>query len=362
MQTRISYEDHIDDCPHFPIMRTSPEFLRAITHILEHGHASNTYKFALLRAFGRYGASSRQDSTLDEDVSYDYLADRFIEFYWRLELEFRLRQDRYWEQHPAVMTAIAEARKQHFSGQDRTELSVFVHEQPGAYAQLRQDIKRTAFRYVIDAFQMIPGTGNTRPLYSRVNGLRGVRLNPGVLILLQQHAEVIERLAVGAWTSFTEPMNPGVPRLYEKIRGPELRKRKSLDVFRRAFLEHKDRDDMTCFYCNKALNRALLEIDHVIPWSFVLEDRAWNLVPSCTTCNRDKSSCFPSRDFFDALNERNESLINWTKRNTGTVIDRVTRDFREVGPEVQKHLEQLRSDCGYRGFLEWPGPGLSATT
>src|SRR5215470_13223608 len=42
-----------------------------------------------------------------------------------------------------------------------------------------------------------------------------------------------------------------------------------------------------CFY-DETHDMVSSEVDHVLPWSFVLEDRTWNLVLACRKCNNEK--------------------------------------------------------------------------
>ena len=38
------------------------------------------------------------------------------------------------------------------------------------------------------------------------------------------------------------------------------------------------------------------DLDHFIPWSFVVHDMLWNLLPSDSSVNSSKSNCIPSLD------------------------------------------------------------------
>jgi CRISPR/Cas system Type II protein with McrA/HNH and RuvC-like nuclease domain len=50
------------------------------------------------------------------------------------------------------------------------------------------------------------------------------------------------------------------------------------------------------------------EVDHVLPWSFVLEDRTWNLVLACRKCNNDKRDRLPDTAALERLCGRNEKI------------------------------------------------------
>jgi 5-methylcytosine-specific restriction endonuclease McrA len=63
-----------------------------------------------------------------------------------------------------------------------------------------------------------------------------------------------------------------------------------------------------CFYCSSyALSKP--EVDHVLPWSYVLEDKTWNLVLACQKCNGSKSDQLPEISSIEKLIARNSSFI-----------------------------------------------------
>jgi HNH endonuclease len=53
---------------------------------------------------------------------------------------------------------------------------------------------------------------------------------------------------------------------------------------------------------------AATEVDHVLPWEFVLEDKTWNLVLSCRKCNNEKQDKLTSMDALERLCTRNEQI------------------------------------------------------
>jgi hypothetical protein len=65
-----------------------PDYLRTVVQILDRGLKTNSYKVALLRALGDY---SEQDQ-VSEQISFEWLAERFMSYYWPLAVTFRVRQ------------------------------------------------------------------------------------------------------------------------------------------------------------------------------------------------------------------------------------------------------------------------------
>lgn len=65
---------------------------------------SNSYKFALLWALSDFG---KQKPTIDS-INFEWLAERFIGYYWPLTVEFRVRQATDASRDPVVMRFIRE--------------------------------------------------------------------------------------------------------------------------------------------------------------------------------------------------------------------------------------------------------------
>ena len=56
---------------------------------------------------------------------------------------------------------------------------------------------------------------------------------------------------------------------------------------------------------NQSLDETEIHVDHFIPWSYIFEDEAWNLVLACRKCNLRKSDSLTNLDFCNELIKRN---------------------------------------------------------
>jgi hypothetical protein len=155
------------------------------------------------------------------------------------------------------------------------------------------------FDEVIPRFHSVAGDGVRDEFYVRVGDY--LHLREGVVGFLRSDYRVLQLLAIGGWVRFTEQFT-FVPRLYEKIAGlPPERKHSRYRNFLVTI------QDNNCFYCGKS--HEVLHVDHVIPWSFVLEDRIWNLVLACSACNCAKSDMTPEDESIAQLIRRNANLF-----------------------------------------------------
>jgi hypothetical protein len=82
-----------------------------------------------------------------------------------------------------------------------------------------------------------------------------------------------------------------------------------------------------CFY-NENHDMTAPEVDHVLPWSFVLEDRTWNLVLACRKCNNDKRDRLTNMEALERLCARN---------------DKIAKDQMWIGHKFGRHFVEWRS-------------------
>jgi hypothetical protein len=164
--------------------------------------------------------------------------------------------------------------------------------------------------------------------------------------LATQH-RVLSLLAVGGWVKFTEQYT-FAPKLYEKIAGaPPERKHERYRAFLVAL------QGTRCFYCDAETTK--LHIDHVVPWSFVLEDRIWNLVLSCRDCNCTKSDRTPDDDMLLKLTSRNSGLVSRLQRREPPLASAaVRRDLQGFTDEtMHAHVAAMVENCRIDGFGTW---------
>jgi 5-methylcytosine-specific restriction endonuclease McrA len=62
-----------------------------------------------------------------------------------------------------------------------------------------------------------------------------------------------------------------------------------------------------CFY-DENHDMTSSEVDHLLPWSFVLEDKTWNLVLACHKCNNEKRDRLTNKEALGRLCARNEKI------------------------------------------------------
>ena len=67
-------------------------------------------------------------------------------------------------------------------------------------------------------------------------------------------------------------------------------------------------------------------MDHFIPWSYLKDDKQWNMVMSCRECNNSKRDKLPDKRFIDKLIIQNENII---KSNQYKYVEREYQGYNK---------------------------------
>jgi hypothetical protein len=322
----------------------TPPYLQTVVRILDRGLKSNSYKFALLRALADAGQNLKTNI-----IGFDWLGERFIEYYWPLSVNFRVRQATDPTRDPIIMRFIRREVAE-LELTSTTHLTDYKSKYRSRYEHLLSKCcsRGGCFDEVVPRFHNLrPGVVVPALLYES-SSHNNLKLKEGALEFLSDYHRSLQLLAIGGWVRFTEQFT-FAPRLYEKIAGiaPE-RKHEQYRVFLSAFQGDK------CFYCGTA-DEGRLHIDHVIPWSFVLEDRVWNLVLACQSCNSRKRDRTPNEPAISKIMERNSKILDAIRGESGRAIFAgVRRDLQGFTNEtLGTHFLSLARNCADEGFGTW---------
>ena len=197
-------------------------------------------------------------------------------------------------------------------------------------------VQRECRKYVIGA------------LYSDLEGIvygfdkkeKYLVLHPTAYQFLMKYKMELERLNYYAWAKFLETVNDDslLVRLLNKLElaSPQ---RKNLDIYRQVL--YQEFEAHYCFYCGKKLT-GTSHVDHFIPWSFVKEDKLWNFVLSCPSCNNGKSNKLPARMFVEVIEERNSHVVLRS--------DFSRNQFASYRQGLISHLWQYARNAGFQVY------------
>jgi HNH endonuclease len=151
-------------------------------------------------------------------------------------------------------------------------------------------------------------------------------------------------VAVSGWVRFTEQFT-SAPKLHGKINGTDIR-RGTVSRWRNTLLGIQNGK---CFY-DKIHEMSSPEVDHVLPWSFVLEDKTWNLVLACRECNNQKRDRLTDVGALESLCSRNEQV----QKSTLHTEPQFQRDFAEWhSRSLSAYVRGLYDQAIADGFPTW---------
>lgn len=217
---------------------------------------------------------------------------------------------------------------------------------------LINETKTRGFKYVLDAFQVLPSGRIVEPFYE-IDGSgakRSLRLTDNMYKLVQgsqfsnltHEVEARWNLVEDTWTS-----NRG--RLFDPVQyeiDTEMLIVETRSTYRRSLAKARDAlsgyQKGKCFYCFSDIfvqDESSCEVDHFLPFHLRYKlpwdlNGVWNLVLACEACNRGpgtgKFGALPSRGLLDRLVRRNNYLVNshHPLSNTLTIQTGITDDER----------------------------------
>ncbi len=246
---------------------------------------SSSYKPALLKALVRL---VRRGSGLE--IPLTTVGREFVTLYWMQSVVFRLRQAASLAKEPEAVRRIRETA-------DANRVRNLAELSQNARDRLDLQMAKILTINVLRVFH-VGKPESTDDLYSWRSGDETLTLSAESHRFLRDQSIAIESIANYWWARYLERVNVLAPLIIDKVERDGA-KRGSLARYLRIL---SDSDGNRCFYCERDLGAVrAVHVDHVIPWSFLLSDPAWDLVLACVSCNLKKSDILPARMFIDKL-------------------------------------------------------------
>ena len=267
-----------------------PEYRVAhLVALLRDAAMSTTYKPALLKALVR--VCQRRHST---NIPLTELGHEFAKMYWSQTVVYHLRQ-------AAVLSKEAEVVRRVRDLASRYNVRKFRDLPADGRFELEQSMARVLAIDVLRRFHR-SAPSEMPLLYAWRPRTDFISLSQDSHGFLRDARLTLEVVANFYWARYLESCNRLAPRIIQKVsRDGAVRTglRKFLSIL-------SETSDGKCFYCESEFSSENpIAVDHFIPWTFLLEDPLWDLVPACACCNRAKSDSLPDRRYLDRLVQRN---------------------------------------------------------
>ena len=224
------------------------------------------------------------------EVDLNFLAVRFIRYYWPLKFRFKLKQE-------ATSTPIAVYRI-------LDEFSELIGRRPPTKKDLCDDrFADMRLKIIRDGIkpQVLRRLLNDCKIYSVNRGSNSIRISKENVNYMKENKDVLVAALNYTIATYLERINlsPNIATCLKEIT-PRITLSKSI------FEKMIKMGNSCCFYCGKEGKKFAQE--HVVPWNFVRDTQNYNIVPACTLCNSSKHDLLPAKKHLDKLLERNESL------------------------------------------------------
>lgn len=132
-----------------------------------------------------------------------------------------------------------------------------------------------------------------------------IRVREGWDDYLKYNYKMIQGWVYYKLVCFLQKRNPNVPGIAMKLEAPLNRKLTTQTKIWSSIIERKNIIDLYTglpFTKENYKEHGNLSMDHFIPWSFVLHDQMWNLVPTFKNINSQKSdNLFNYEDYIEGL-------------------------------------------------------------
>ncbi len=320
------------------------QYINVLYQIVSAGQKTNSYKFALWRALAKLAPATNGGKAI---ISKHDLSPLFLEYYWPLEAKYHIRQGIDPKKDPIVMVQIRELMKKGTVNHGES-LKDFKRRMPTQYQTLSATVAKECFNDVIPRFHNVHGAAIT-PAIFRHTGTVGrvgdfIELTNASRNFLLVYKKLIDYVAVSGWVRFTEQFT-AAPKLHDKIDGSNLR-RGAVSLWRESLMALQNGK---CFY-DPGHDMSLPEVDHVLPWSFVLEDKTWNLVLTCRNCNNEKRDRLTNADALERLCARNDQI----KDGLVHAESSFKRQFEEWQTRnLSSYIRGLYDQAVADGFPKW---------
>jgi hypothetical protein len=190
-------------------------------------------------------------------------------------------------------------------------------------------------------------------------------INPNWFDYIYKNQIIIEGWLNYKLVYFLQNRNPNVPAIPFKLSAPQQRNLTRVKKYWNKIIRISPINDI---YTGGKINKGTsISIDHFIPWSFVLHDKLWNLIPTFKEINSSKSNKLPDLDaylnkfclmqyygFKTAINN------NFSKKQLEDYIElnkkiRISRDIPEnvFISSLKETINPLYQIALNQGFLKW---------
>ncbi|WP_105614723.1 HNH endonuclease [Vallitalea okinawensis] len=291
-------------------------FLSSWYDILRNCNYDNTYKMAWAKAIVEIALEADYSNICETyEISLEAIAHKVIKYYWNQIIFFNLIQGSNPLRPPKILTLtkVLIDKYQSLETKQPIRFEKIQHVLVNDIAlnkHFRSTIKKITTVLKADVSYRFLNLGGKKleDIYQYEKGDASLFIQAKDLKTLKDNALQIFDTINYRWSLILETFN-STPRICKKVRiidDVKIR-RKPLNQYMK-YLDMYNPNHI-CFICDTKIEKGLLSIDHVIPWSYLYSDDLWNLVYAHRGCNSMKNNIIPNENSIRKLEERNKELL-----------------------------------------------------
>lgn len=291
---------------------------------------SYCYKFYWLEAIVQLISQDKKDATYDEIIN------EMISNAWYSVLEFHVHLSGIWgdgEIKDSLEKAVLKLRKlSDLPGnaskvEIKNKIAEFDKELHGEKMTLTQNVPYKALsgfanRYS-ERIDLNGSAGRMMAYYNRINQMerplpytfgeqkgleRKIIFHESWIQMIQDHMVSILGWVQYEKVCWLQNNNPEVPGLVYKL-APLDDKMRRLGHVRKLWEGILDSTSVTDVFKDEPIRKDAYDVDHFIPWSFVMNDELWNLMPMDSSLNSSKSNRLPPWEKFFERFAKNQYMM-----------------------------------------------------
>ena len=305
------------------VSASEDEFWGLFNFVFSNGSRKrNTYKFGLIKSILDNLFNGHWENELYV-LSYDVLFSKFAENYWNIIVKYNLKQQ--IRDDKSEYSRIETIFKNVISDNSIVANIEFESIDSALRLQIIGKVKNSCKSNVVGAlYNDLEGK-----VYSFDLNDEGIKISRKAYDFMLRYKTELEKLNYYEWAKFMEKINDDsvLVRVLDKLELSTPR-RNDLSIYRDIL--KREFEECNCFYCGKKLGNGM-HVDHFIPWSFIKEDKTWNFVLSCPSCNIKKKDKLVSSNYVKRIINRNKEL-----QLSDDII--VKKDFVGYNSELLKRL------------------------
>ena len=253
-------------------------------------------------------------------ISYQQLAEQFVQLYWTQTLPFSHQDDDSVLKQSStagqakVISSILKLQQETKTTSIRVARTRDIKKWQSTIKEVAHTIKNNPAKYLQSAQDKV----SREFLYAYNSKEKSIVLMPGIAYCFTRFSQIIHKLCQQYWTEFVRKNRHNQIYFSDDVDLQQFlfyQSRQSLKVLESILI---DTQQGQCFYCNKPLKNDM-EVDHFIPWSKYPIDTTHNFVLTDHRCNNSKRDYLAEELFYEKWLKRNQQHGHTIEQQAKTI-------------------------------------------